>query len=398
MKYLLIAFGLFCLAGAVSAQDTYYSIFSYDGPIPKVSLNARAASLQEALLPKLYTERSAYGDLRWVQDNDSTLKAFWDSSSFDILHILSELSGLEWYQGEFDIYVVRNAPSIGAGEPVIIPFGGIVENGLTAAVPTDHRLKLNLIYQLAHRMLAQAVQPEDSVYLTVASHPLMRPSPYRRDVLAMLLALSTSNAVLGIDSTDAAWNSAFWQQRFPGRQILKDYLLNKWVLTPEKPLIAWVNQEPYGSELVRATRPPRQTDADYTRPHRLFVQGLPLKGELGFSTKIDENNRLVIDNIDSYRLAYANGLREGDVIRRVDGSLVRTQKALVEKILERLANPGSTTLEILRDGERQTIAFQKIMLPYWDDPEWDFDLRDSIWNDSTPADTTQDTYDINTPR
>jgi hypothetical protein len=346
----------------------------------------------------MYAERSAYGDLRWVRDNDSTLTAFWDSSSYDILHILSELSGLRWYQKEFDIYVVRNAPTIGAGEPVIIPFGGIVENGLTAAVPTDHRMKLNLIYQLAHRMLAQAVQPADSVYLTVASHPLMRPSPYRRDVLAMLLAISTANVVLGIDSADAAWNSAFWHQRFPGRQILEDYLLNNWILSPDQPLVAWINKEPYSSELVRATKPPRQADEDYTRPHRLFVEGLPLKGELGFSTTIDDNNRLVIDRIDTYRLAYANGLREGDIIRRVNGSLVRTQKALVEKLLERLTTTGSSTIQIIRDGERRTMAFQKVMLPYWDDPEWDTDIIDSVGNDTIPADTTQDIYDINTPR
>ncbi len=148
---------------------------------------------------------------------------------------------------------------------------------------------------------------------------------------------------------------------------------------------------------MRATRPPRQADEDYSRPQRLFVEGLPLKGELGFSTKVNDDNWLVVDQIDTYRLAYANGLREGDIIRRVDGSLVRTQRALVQKLLDRLAHPGSTTIEIVRDGQRQVMAFQKIMLPYWSDPDWDTNLIDSVSNDSLPADTTQDTYDLNIP-
>ena len=397
MRRLFVALGLLLMVGSASAQDTYYSIFSYSGFIPKVSLNDRSASLQTALLPKMYTERSAYGDLRWVQDNDTALVNFWDSSGTDILHVMSELAGLDWKDGEFNVYVVRNAPSTGSGEPVIIPYGGIVENGLTAAVPTDNRLKLNLIYQLAQRMLAQAIQPEDSVYLPVAAHPLMRPSPYRRDVVAMLLALGTARVVMGMDSTDAAWNSAFWQQHFPGRQILETYLMGKWVLTPDQPLVYWMSQEPYGSELVRATRPPRPAEEDYSRPQRLFVAGLPLKGELGFSTRINDDNRLVIDQIDTYRLAYANGLREGDIIRRVDGSLVRTQRALVEKLLDRLADPGSTTIEIVRDGQRQVLAFQRIMLPNWESPDWDSNMIDSVGNDSLPADTSQDIYDLNIP-
>ena len=385
------------MAGSLAAQDTYYSIFSFDGSIPKVGINARSASLQQALLPQMYTKRSAYGDLRWVQDNDSAINAFWDSKAYDILHVLSELSGLEWYEAEFDIFLVRNAPSVGAGEPTIVPFGGIVENGLTAAVPTDHRLKLNLLYQLSHRMLAQSTQPEDSIYLTVAAHPLMRPSPYRRDVLAMLLAINVGHVVMGIDSTDAAWYSAFWKQHFAGREILENYLFRNWILTPDEPLTVWVNRESYSSDLVRATRPPRQTEVDYSRPRRLFVEGLPLKGEFGLSVKVDDNNRLVVDQIDTYRLAYANGLRQGDVVRRVDGSLVRTQKGLVEKLLEMLNGPGSSTIEIIRDGRTQTMAFQQIMLPYWDDPDWDFDFLDSIQVDTIPIDPA-DTYDINTPR
>ncbi len=90
--------------------------------------------------------------------------------------------------------------------------------------------------------------------------------------------------------------------------------------------------------------------------------------------------------MDIFRLAYACGLREGDIIRRVDGSLARNQRKLIEKIYENFLD-GGATVEIYRDGTKMEVVFRPLMLPEWDDTELydDFfendSLIDSVYDD-----------------
>jgi hypothetical protein len=351
------------LSASAAAQFTYDQYFSFSGFIPTVTVDDRPAALQAGLYPSLYTQRSISRDLRWVADNDSALLVFWQEQGDTILHILRELSGLEWQERAMRLHLVRFFPSVGCPDPLIIPVGGMRQGGLIEAAPSGLNMKLNLVYQLAQRMLAQADRPGTRVLPAIAYHPLMKPGPYRRDNLAWLLALSVGQSVLGMDSTEQAFESAFWKGRTPGRQILERYLLGHWILTPQRPLSDWIVGEPYSSSLVEATRPPRRPEGTEGQDHTAFVEGLPVKGILGFSVRTDQANFPVVDKIDVHRLAYASGLWEGDQIRRVDGSLVRTHRALVERILEGIELNGGATLEIRRDDRLQTIIIQSAGYP-----------------------------------
>jgi hypothetical protein len=361
-KLYLLSIMVAVLVSVSSAQDVYYSIFSFTHSIPEVRINDAAVSLQSSLYPDLYRSRSAARDIRWVARNDSQIVAFWEQNGDTILHILTELSGIEWREQAFDIYLVRYFPSLGSAEPLIIPVGGMKGASLIEAAPSGNRFILDLIYQLAHRMLAQAARPGDSVRLSIADHPLMRPGPYRRDNLAMLLALATCTNIIGMDSTMDAYNSAFWVRHLTGRRIFEEYLLNKWVLTPERTLADWISAEPYWSKLVVATRPPRLRQRPEKVKNQVYIEGLPLKGQLGFSVKIDEANYLTVDTIDVYRLAYACGLRAGDRIHSVEGYRVRTHRELVERILEYL-DTGGATLQVLRNDRLETVLIRPIALP-----------------------------------
>ncbi len=367
----------------VAGQDTYYSIFSYDHLVPRVTMNDRQTSLQAGLFPDFYAQHSAAGDMRWVAAHDSALVVFWQSKGDTVLHILCELSGIEWTEAEFDLYLVRLYPSIGSGNPLIIPMGGILSGSLIRAIPTDHRLHLNVIYQLARRMLDQSLRPEDNVFYPMAGHPLMRPGPYRRDNLALVLALATCQNIIGYDSTMEAYRSLYWKQNFPGWEIFDRHFLNKWVVTPDHTLADLIAGEPFNSNLVTITRPPRLTSRrDAGRP-RVFVEDLPLKGRLGFSVKLNASNRLQVHKIDVYRLAYACGLREGDEIRRVNGLLVRSHKDLVEKILETFEESGAT-LQILREGNFESVILQDILMPLYEEEylEEYYPDEDSLFYDS----------------
>lgn len=377
------------LAAPALAQQTYYSIFSYDNVIPEVVINENSVALQADLYPEWYHSNSPVLDLRWVREHDSSLLAFWHSQGDTILHILTELAGIEWREPRLEIRLLRYFPSPGTSDPLIITMGGMKKGELTEAAPTGKVQQFNLVFRLAGRMLDQTSSADDSIFMGIAHHPLMRHSPYRRDNLAMLLAYETCRSVIGLDSTEAALASACWQRYAVGSEILKRHFLNHWILTPDQPLAYWLAREPYGSHLVAITRPPRPERRTTTEGVK-FIEGLPLTGRLGFSVSIDENGYLMVDTIDTYRLAYACGLRVGDRILTANNARVRNHRKLVEKIIETL-DQGGATLQVLRDDAHISVIIQPMVLPVYEDyfdidrmlpPDQDPSARDSIPVDS----------------
>ena len=401
MKRLLIIAILLVLVGPASAQFYYEDTVqpdmhpvAYDLPIPTVHLNSRAIAFQTSLYPDFYKANSVRQDLRWVEEHDSALVRFWQAKGDSTLLVLTRLSGLDWVEDEFDIYLLRYYPSFGGSDPLALAVGGKRQGALAMAAPEGAVQNLNLIYQLSLRMLAQAERSDDPLYRAVATHPLMQPTPYRRDNIALLLALVTAQKVMGLDSTFDAYQSAFWKGQTPGRTIFEQYLLSEWILTEDRPLAQWVIEEPPGSRLVNATKTPRRTISLASGQKRSYVEGLPLKGELGFSVQIADNNRLTIDKIDPGRLAFACGLREGDQIRSVDGKRLRDRKQMVEYMLAGL-DAGGATLNITREGQNETLLLQPMALFLEEDDLFYYDgIEDTTYFEPIEYDSLYDSATI----
>jgi hypothetical protein len=366
------------LAISGSSQQTNYTLFRYRSFIPEVNINDRSVALQAAVYPDLYKTRSAEADLKWVAESDSIARVFWMQKGDTVLHILTELAGIEWREAEFDIYLVRHFPTVGSPDPAIVPVGGIGTRGLLEEIPKDDRFILNVVYQVARRLLAQAERSAEPKAVALTQHPLMRPTPLRRDNLAMLLALVCCQNMLGYDKANEAFESDFWDRHFPSKVIFKNYLMNKWIITPEKTLAAKILAEPKNSDLVDATRPPRPIRPPSSDGQPITqIAGISPTGKLGFTVRYETGNALVIDTIDAYRLAYANGLRTGDQIKRVEGQMVRTFRDLVEKILHGLER-GGAEVEFLRGKNVKMLTFQQLVLPAREEEEFYFDeLGDS---------------------
>ncbi len=373
MKKTAIVLVVLVWAGAALPQQTYYTLFKYRSFIPSVTVNDRSVPLQAAVYPDLYKSRSAETDMKWVAESDSSLATFWKRKGDTVLHILTELAGVDWREAEFDIYLVRHFPTVGSPDPLIIPVGGIGPKGLLEEVPQDNRLILNLTFQLARRLLAQAERSDEPTAYALVSHPLMRPTQLRRDNMAMLLALVTCQNMLGYDKANEAFESEFWDRHFPSKQVFQSYLMNSWVLSPEKTLAEKILSEPRNSDLVEATRPPRPPRPPSADGQPVTqIAGISPTGKLGFSVRYESGNALVVDTIDANRLAYANGLRAGDQIKRVEGQVVRNFRDLVDKILRGL-DRGGAEIEYVRDNQMHMLTLQPIMLPVYEEEDLYFE-------------------------
>jgi hypothetical protein len=386
---------LLLCAGAMAQVDSVDSVsppprqVRFDLPVPEVRFNNRAVMFQAELYPEFYATRSAAHDLRWVRENDSALATFWESKGDSTLWLLTQYSGLDWVEDRFDLYILRYYPSSGGSDPLVIPIGGVRRGGTTIAAPPGAVQKFNLIYQLAHRMIAQSERADDPLYRSMAGHPLMQPGPFRRDNLAMLLATVTAQKIIGLDSTFEAYQSDFCRKMHEGREVFEKFLLTQWALTPERPLLQWVLDESPLSAFVEATRAPARA-ADSLAPAQEYVEGLPIKGQLGVSVKTGDNNRLILDQVDTLRLAYACGLRVGDVIRSVDGKRPRTHRQLIEFVLAGLDRGGSTVSVLRHEADVTVVLRPGAFASDKDQPFRRFEeTEDTLIFESTPPDTTR---------
>lgn len=351
--------------------------------LPEVRINNHSASLQQGLYSDYYLTRSVYDDMRWVKANDSGIIEFWDSYGSSILETLERLGGIPWQEDAFDIYLIRWYPSVGEGDPLIIPIGGMRGSDLTEKAPSGGSMQFNIILQLAKRLLSQADRSEKFEYRSLADNVLMRPGAYRRDNLALLLTMVTAQEIIGLDSTYSAYKSHFWKKRFAGREVFEKYLLSDWILTPGHTLADWVSEEPRNSSLIRASRPPKRQRKSTPRRPKYYVDGLPLKGQLGIAVQPNSSNRLRIKAIDPLRAAFANGLREDDIILTVNEHRVRTHKQLIERIFETF-NEGGATLLVMRGDETFSLPIRPIQESIYDDPYFWEELEDSLLNPEFP--------------
>ncbi len=340
-----------CLTGSLFAQPD-----SYQQSRPSVLFDKRNVELQTSLYPSYYATVAAIDDQRWVQTHTADLDTFWLNRGDSILWILSELAGIPWERQTIQIAVLRYYPTIGCADPLILPVGGIRNGALTEAVPAGAPTQLNLIFQLAQRLLQEGEATRADLTSSLRNHPLAQPGPYYRDLLAFHLAYSTARIVLEPDSAVAAYQSPFWRDGFPGREVYEQYLQSNWILTPEKPLLVWLTKEPSDSRLVNAVTP--LANQISVQERRETIEGLPQKGQLGFSVRINDSNQLVIDKIDPARLAYKAGLRSGDIITRAGGTRPRTHKELMELLFDGLER-GSVAVQITRAGKSETVIVRK---------------------------------------
>lgn len=386
-KIIFIAALILIAIVPLSAQDTYYSIFSYNYFIPEVKINDYAVSLQKSIYPNVYNSRSVSTDMKWVNENDSALVGFWNQKGDTILHILTELAGIEWVETEFDIYFVRYYPTVGSSDPVILPIGGINNGVVIEAMPDIDKQKLLLIFQLARRMLHQSHQPQENIKLSLAYHPLMQPTAYRFDNMAMLLAIATAYSILGVEPTINISRSLYWKQKFPGEKIFSTYIEPVWMITPDQTLADLIAAEPRRSQLVTMTRTPKLESLTGSYEQRKYIKDLPLKGQFGFTLKYNSANQMIVTNIDTYRLAYACGLRTDDIIRRVDGKVARNFKQVIEMIRERFEEGGSV-VTVIREGRTMEVIMQPLEIDYSSDEYYfdEFNQEDTLYFDSTLID------------
>ncbi len=323
--------------------------------LPVVSFEYQNQQLMRAFAPDFYNnERQIARDIRWVDRNDSLFLAQWDLLGDSILALIEDLSGIKWIEPHINVHLVKYASVEGMYDPLVIPMKGIKRKHYDEAIPTGLHQLFNLIKYFSGRNLMQTELPGRS-RSHIADHPLMQKTVYRFDNLAMSLATAVADSVIPTDSLEILIQTEIWRRHNPGWDIYLNNFKPNWILTIETPLVSYLENEPYSSDLVKLTRPPRivkkaEDEEKPAEPVKLTAGA----GRLGFSVFKNTRKYLEVIDVDSSGIGFQNGLLPGDQIKRVNGEYARNARVLMGRILDKIDGDG-VYLIVSRDGEETGI-------------------------------------------
>ena len=322
-----------------------------ESALPEITFTTDSRFLMRAFYPEYYSnEYKIINDVRWADKNGAPLIAMCDSLGDSILTTLQSLSGIRWRENEININLLRYLRVDVLYDPPAMALEGIKSEKYTELAPSGAYRLLNIIKLMAARNIMQ-LRLQESPNLSLADHPLLEESAYRFDVITLVLTVACAQRLLLPDELASILNSDQWRRRNLGWEIYNEHFRNKWILSPEQPLLSYLSDEPYNSSLVARTKPPRtvQISLGNEQSAQSFIPAGG-GGKLGFSVIKTSSGFLEVLNVDTLGLAYAGGVRPRDKIRRVNGELVKNARQLMSKILDDL-NLGGVYLIVLRDGK-----------------------------------------------
>ena len=357
MKTIFFLFLSLVIISAVTAQD-----YDFEPPpvpqvyinpnVPTVKFEAARPFLLRALYPLYYeNEYQIRRDRRYVGRNDSTLTAWWDSLGTYILSEITRLSGIDWTEKNLDFQLAKYAPTAGMYDPLIMPLEGVKTRDYIEVAPVGLHRSLNVIRLLCGRNLRQMFS-QNSAWFYLSDHPLLAESAYRFDVINLTLTVAVAEKFIPPDSLKNIFKTGTWRRINPAWEVYDSHFRYNWPLTPETPLVTYLSNEPYNSPLVGMTTPPRPAPkiASGTGDADKMKLGAGT-GRLGFSVARGQHGLLEVVAVDSTRLAFANGLMVGDLVKRVNGQTARNARQLMTAILDKIDTDGVYMIIVREDEE-----------------------------------------------
>lgn len=368
MKYLAItasltaALAICALGGATSVAGADLSFDTteaaqYLGPrdgLPRVNFIRGDTDYLRALNPDLYTGAADLRrESRWVRRNAADLELFWKFYGDSALSSLSAYAGILWQTAALDIHLVRYAGAWEIANPPTMPLGGRRIAGIIEAAPSGVERIVALLHLLAHQLIANAPRLE----YPQLNHPLTKRTPYHRENLCELLALSVAADIIDHDALLEMMNDPEYARRHDGYDLLFTDLWGIWTLSAALPLTDYLSQEPFSGSVryhADSALAAEQISADITQT--LAQRTLPVEGQMGLALEPAPSGLLVTQS-DPERLGFAYGIVEGDVIRTINGLRARTLREFYREFLSTYEAAGAE-LRLRRGGQEYTVTIK----------------------------------------
>ncbi len=322
--------------------------------LPKLSFITGDQEYLLALNADLYPTRADLrAESRWTRRQSKELKLFWELYGDSALASMATYAGISWRQEKIKVYLVRYLSSWELPTPPTLALGGRRLAGIIEAGPTGAERILQLLHLVAHQLINQASRLE----YPQLNHALLKHSPYHRENMVELLALSVAADILDIDKLLETINSPAYARRHPGYDLFFADLWEIWTLSADLPLTKYLAEEPFsGSIRFRADSTLAARTIKKSKTQTAHQREIPAGGQIGIALEQTATGLKVID-ADPERLAFAYGISEGDIIRTINGVPAKNLRDFYSELLSTYETTG-TKLRVRRGSEEFTVIIK----------------------------------------
>jgi hypothetical protein len=299
-------------------------------------------------------EKDPEGDIEWARKRARKLTEFYSASGPDLLRRLADYAGLRWPYEDIDVYVVRDFPTLSIQYPLTIAVGSIREGSSKQDVPADDFLILTFAHQITHYLIdPPPAELGGARPLFLEDHPLMEESNYRREALVNLVAYRALEDLWGADRLRKAAANPLWESYNPETAFL-DSLRSAWPLTPERPLVSFLQSEPADGSIVQLAErmergtPSGESQTSETAP---VTPGTLSGNEFGFDLGQNANGRLFVSFLDPRSPAETAGLHVGDPVLTIEGRRFDSVAEAMRAASEAWTANREVNLSVEREGK-----------------------------------------------
>lgn len=333
------------------------------GEVPAVTVHRQSPALTYFMYPEFYRsyEDAVADSVRPVENLEAVIR-FWEAQGAGMLAAVSELSGIEWSEGRIDLYLVEDCPTWGGWDPMVYAVDNWRRGDVVRLAPREDAVPFVFAYLFTQRLFAQV--PPDRMPEAMR-HPLFRPGHGTRHALACLVAYWYTAQLLGEERAMAVATGQDLLYAAQSLEMLTERLLPAgWRLSKDRPLTAWVKDEPTDSPLLKAALTARERNLLGAVTGRTPGKRLE-RSRIGLRVRMNELGSAEVVAVVPGQFGERAGLRRGDQVIRVGGVAVKDSRDLLARCIALLKRAGEVGLLVERDGE----LFDTVMTMAWLRPE-----------------------------
>lgn len=307
------------------------------GTAPALHLRSSAEELLEIAYPARYggDPRVLRDDIAWVDEHDDDLRDWWDRQGPLFLLRAADVAGLPWPYRDIEVYLVRTWPTVSIEYPLVLALDAVQGPSGSAEVPREDDLRVLLLaHQLVHYLLDDPPVSPGGSLAAAYEHPFMTPGSFEGEALVNWVTYTALEDLWGRDRLERATGRELWRAYNPNHEFVTQALARDRRLSRTAPLTRWLEDNPRGSAIFQVADDHRRRAGVDRQPAGPAGEGLS-GTSFGLDLGASYDGRIFVAYVDRGSAADRTGLRQGDLLRTIEGrdvgsDVVEAQRRLRE--------------------------------------------------------------------
>lgn len=325
--------------------------------VPAIHFHVGAEELAPMVYPARYEgdPERLESDAAWTAERAEEMLEWWRERGPLLLRRIADYSGLDWRYGDIEVYLVRTWPFVSIQYPLVLALDTFGTRGRETSVPDEPDLHVLLLaHQVSHYLLDDPSFVPEGERPEAYEHPFLSPGAFAVEAMVNWVVYSALIDLWGRERLVEATRGEMWRSLNPSDAFVGEELMERWSLSRTRSLVDFLEAHPPGSEIFDVRdRYAREAGAGAGVGAGETPAGEDLSGTAyGIDLGATYDGEIFVAWVDRGSPADRAGVRQGDVLRTIEGRPVGDVGSAQGRLTESWEEKGEINLSVIR-GERE---------------------------------------------